>query len=94
MRWNSMFTITGRKLINSGYFLLILSCVAAIDHWWPLTVIAVLAWIGWLIPAGIWFSRRPSFQLLRRRRPSENRPFGSPSRPAVKRDDSDSDSRP
>ncbi len=86
MQWKSMFTVTGRKLINTGYFLLILSCVAAIDHWLPLTVIAAVAWIGWLIPAAIWFTRRPSFQLLRRR-PSDNRPFGSPPRPSGKRDD-------
>jgi len=85
MRWTSIFTLTGRKLINTGYFLFILSCAAAIDHWWPLTVIAVVAWIGWLIPAAIWFTRRPSFQLLRRR-PSDDRPFGSP-RPTSKRDD-------
>lgn len=86
MRWNTMFTITGRKLINTGYFLLILSCVAAIDHWWPLTVVAVIAWVGWLIPAGIWFTRSRSFQLMRRRPPSDDQPWGSP-RPTGKRDD-------
>jgi hypothetical protein len=85
MRSNRIFAVTGRGLINTGYFLLILSCVAAIDHWWPLTVLAVLAWIGWLIPAGIWFTRRPSVQLMRRR-PSDDRPWGSP-RPTGKRDD-------
>jgi len=54
MRWSAIFAVTGRRLINTGYFLLVLSCVAAIDHWWPLKVIAILAWVGWLIPAGIW----------------------------------------
>jgi len=93
MRSNTMFTITPRKLINAGYFLLILSCVAAIDHWWPLTVLAIIAWVGWLIPAAIWFARRPALQLLRRRRPSGDRPFGAPPRPIIGRDDTDSDQR-
>lgn len=87
MRWNAMFAVTGRRLINTGYFLLILSAVAAIDHWWPLTVLAIVAWVGWLIPAGIWFTRRRSFQLLRRRPADSDRQFGSPPRPTRKRDE-------
>jgi hypothetical protein len=87
MRWNAIFAVTGRRLINTGYFLLILTAVAVIEHWWPLTVLAVLAWVGWLIPAAIWFTRRPSFQLLRRRPVGSDRPFGSPVRPARRRDD-------
>lgn len=88
MQWKSMFAPTARKLINCGYFLLILSAVAAIDHWWPLTVLAIVGWIGWLIPAAFWFSRRRSFQLLRRR-PSNDRPWGSPPPTRKRNDDPD-----
>lgn len=87
MRSNGMFAVTARRLINTGYFLMILTAIAAIDHWWPLTVLAIIAWVGWLIPAAIWFTGRPSFQLLRRRPDDTDRPFGSPPPPTRSPDD-------